>query len=111
MSLGTFTIGDEVGTQPSAPTFTDRVSFLGDNSYPTGGTATFSALFQAKTKDGRKPIAVIAQDCGGYVVAYDETNDKLKVFRGAHTVDNPMSEVPNATDLSGVTFNVIVISK
>ena len=107
MAIGAITLNDDVGVQPSAPTFTDRISFAGDNAYPTGGTAGFKALFQAVTKDQRSPIAVFAQDTGGaFIVGYDETNDKLKVF----SVQNH-AEVANNTDLSATTFVVVVISK
>lgn len=107
MALGAITLNDDVGVMPSAPTFTDRISFAGDNAYPTGGTPGFKALFQAKTKDQRQPIAVVAQDTNGlYSVGYDEVNDKLKVF----SVQNH-AEVANATDLSATTFVVVVTSK
>lgn len=110
MALGTFSRSDKTGQVPAAPTFVDRVSFLGDGSYPTGGTAGFAAKLQALAKDGRAPIAVIGQDCGGYVPVYDEANDKLKVYKSAGSAI-ALAEVANAADLSGTTFNVIVISQ
>ena len=110
MALGTVTSNVKAGQKPSAPVFADLVSFLGDDSYPTGGTAGFEALIQALLKDSRDVIAVVMQDCGGYVPVYDRANDKFKVYEeGADA--GPADEVGNATDLSGVTFNVVVISK
>jgi len=110
MTLGTITIQAE-STKALRPQFMDVVSFAGDSSYPTGGTA-FDALFQAKTKDQRNPIAVIAIDGGGYQVAYDRATGKLKLYQGDNdnSADAPGIEVPNATNLSAVTFVVLVIS-
>lgn len=107
MAFPTITIPDGVGAQPSAPTFVDRISFAGDASYPTGGTAGFKAALQAITKDLRQPVAVVVQDSGGaYELGYDETNDKLKVFS-----IQTHAEVANTTNLSGTTFIAVVFSK
>ena len=113
MALGTITLDSDAGAQPSAPTFVDVIHCAGDGAYPTGGTPGFAALFQAKTKDSRSPVAVISQDCGGYVAVYDLANDKLKVYYGDNNnaSDGPLIEVPNATDLSGVTFRLVVLSQ
>jgi hypothetical protein len=109
MTIGAITRADVSGSEPSAPTFHDRISFAGDSSYPSGGTPTFSTLFHALTKDSRKILAVIGQDCGGYVVTYDETADKLKVWTGAGSA--PLAEVASATNLSATTFVVVVVSQ
>lgn len=109
--IGTITLIHAAGAMPSAPSFLDRISFLGDAAYPTGGTAGFKALFRAKAGDNRTPLAVIVEDCGGYTATYDVTNDKLKVWYGnTDAADGPNIEVPNATDLSGVTFKLAVLS-
>lgn len=107
-------LGD-VGSQPSAPIFHDVVTFTGDSSYPTGGTAGFGAAIQAFFKDRRQVLAVIGQDCGGYTVVYVPSGDKLKVYESAAVASTPdaaapAAEVANATDLSGVTFNCLVLS-
>lgn len=111
--IGTISLIRAAGAMPSAPTFADRISFTGDAAYPTGGTAGFKALFQAKAKDQRAPIAVIVEDCGGYQVTYDVANDKLKVWYGDNNnaADGPLIEVPNTTDLSATTFKLVVISQ
>jgi hypothetical protein len=96
-------VGDQ-GAQPSAPTFFDLLTFLGDGIYPTGGTPGFKATVQALFNDSRSPIAVITQDAGAYRATYDQVNDKLKVFSAG-------VEVTNATDLSGTTFHILVISQ
>lgn len=105
-ALGTITRSDKMGAVPSAPLFVDRISFLGPSTYATGGSPAFKAAFQAITKDGRVPIAVIGQDCGDNHPEYDEATDKLKL-----RVMSTGVEVADTTNLSGVTFNVIVISQ
>ena len=57
-------------------------------------------------------LYVVAQDCGGYVPVYDNTNDKLKVYYADNNnaSDGPLIE--NATaNLSGTTFKIVVLSK
>lgn len=111
MSIGALTKVDGTGQEPSAPMFVDRVSFAGDSSYPTGGTPAFAAKLQALTKSGRKPFAVFSQGCGGYVVEYDEAADKLKVLATGASSGAVLAEVTNTTNLSAVTFNVVIISQ
>lgn len=108
MTVGALTLANPSKTN-AGPWNLDRLTFAGDNSYPTGGTAAFQALVRAKMGDNRTVLAVLAQDCGGYFPVYDFANDKLKVYRSAGSAA-PMAEVPNTTDLSGVTFNVLIAS-
>jgi len=110
MALGTFTKAAGVGEGPSQPTFLDVISFLGDSSYPTGGTTGFEALVRALVGDSREILAVWPQDCGGFTPTYVASTDAFKVFRTG-AVNTAMEEVPNATDLSSTTFNVLVLSK
>lgn len=106
MTFPTITQADDVGVQPSAPSFLDRVTFAGP-AYVTNGVAGFKTALNAITKDSRTPLAVVMQDsAGAYTVGYDQTNDKLKFFSV-----QTHAEVANATDLSGTTFTVLVISK
>lgn len=98
-----------VGSQPSSPIFHDVLTFAGDASYPTGGTLGFGAAIKAFYQDGRQVLAVIPQDCGGYQPCYLPGTDALKVYE-SNSAGDPMEEVANATNLSGVTFNVLVIS-
>ena len=108
MALSQFTRALQQGQKASAPTPTDRVSFTGDNNYPTGGYPGFTALLQTMSGDGRTPLAFISQDCGGYHAVLT-TDDKLKVFWCAGS-GAPMTEVTAGTNLSGVTFNGLVVS-
>jgi hypothetical protein len=98
-----------VGSQPSSPIFHDVLTFAGDTSYPTGGTLGFGAAVKAYYGDGRQVLAVVGQDCGGYFVSYEPSTDALKVWKCAGSAA-PAVEVTNATNLSGVTFNALVIS-
>jgi hypothetical protein len=98
-----------VGSQPSSPIFHDVLTFTGDTSYPTGGTLGFGAAIKAFYGDGRQVLAVVGQDCGGYFVTYEPATDALKVWKCAGSAA-PAVEVTNATNLSAVTFNVLVIS-
>jgi len=108
VTVGTGVTG--IGAQPSAPTFFDLLAFTGDASYSTGGFAGFGAAVKAFFGDGRQVVAVVGQDCGGYVVAYVPATDKLKVFEQSGADDTPLDEVDATTNLSGVTFNVLAIS-
>ena len=112
MALGTITKTISAGESATVPLMADLLSFLGDSAYPTGGTTGFKALVQANTLDQRAPIAVIGQQCGGYTPYYDYANDKLLVYYGNFDAsDGPLIQVPDTTDLSGVTFKVLVLSQ
>ena len=106
MSIGAITKPASVGAVPKSPTFTDLISFAGDDAYPTGGTVDFQDTFRAAVGDNREVMGVIAQDCGANDVVYDKANDTLVV-----RVRATGAEVANATDLSGTTFNVLVLSR
>lgn len=106
MALGAITVEKNGGQKVSAPTFVDRLSFAGDASYPTGGTADFEGSVRTKIGDNRTILGIFAEDCGAYRPVYDNATDKLKVYA---TADG--AEVANATNLSGTTMKVVVLSK
>ena len=106
MALGTLTLVKAGGKVPSAPLFAERISVLGDSSYPTGGTASFSATVAAAVGRAVDIVDVISGDCGDNHVEYDAANDKLKV-----RVISTGAEVANATNQSAVTFNLTVLYK
>lgn len=112
MSLGTITKTTIAGLGTTGPLLADVCSFPGDSSYPTGGSTGFQTAIRAKYGDTRTILAVIGQDCGGYQVAWDPAAGKLMAFySNSDAADGPLIEVPNATNLSGVTFHVLVIAK
>jgi hypothetical protein len=111
MALGTITKrkASQVGQESMGVAV---ISVVGDSAYPTGGSASFEDKVQTALGMGSIELyGVTALDAKGYQVAWDRTNDKLKVYRGDNdnAGDGPMVEVPNTTDLSGVTFELTVI--
>jgi hypothetical protein len=98
------------------------ISFDGDNAYPAGGTLDFTAYVRDivaavaaaatdKNVRGAESLeidAVIPQNCGQYVPSFDKAADTLFVQDGGHAT---WAEVAPATDLSGTTFNLVVLCK
>lgn len=75
-----------------------------DNSYPTGGESFTPGDAGFVSFD-----RVQVDSVGGYVFAYDESNEKILAYWVDTTVDGaPMAQVSNAEDLSSVTANVTV---
>lgn len=106
MALGAATINTSAGAAASAPTFIDDLSFAGDGTYPSGGTAAFQAYVRAKFKNQRTVLGVIdIAPNATYYPVYDRTNDKLKIYVRATGVENATA------DISAQTFRVLVISK
>lgn len=102
--------GSVDGPGGNDPLFANLVSFDGDGAYPAGGTPGFQAAMQAVIGSGRELVAVLGQDCGGYVPVYDKANDKLKVYEQTNVATSPLIETATA-NLSGTSFNVLVLSK
>lgn len=114
MALGTPTLARKIKT---APLFADVLTFAGDGAYPAGGTVDFEGFFQAALEaasahsGGREVLGIIQLDTSGYVLRYDDANDKLMVFESDNGgADGPLQESTTA-NLSGVTFKVLVLSK
>jgi len=107
MAIGAITrVSGAQGHQESLGTTVIR--FTGDSAYPTGGTVDFEDKVRAALKLGSvELVGVAVLDAGGYSVGYDKTNDKLKVYRTG-AINTPMEQVPNNTDLSGVTFTLSI---
>lgn len=104
MTLGALTVIDKSASQ--GPVFYDRITLVGDNSYPTNGSVGLQALFQAAILSHRTIIAVVPAFCGDAVPSYDPVTDKLKV-----QVMSTAAEVGNGVDESGLTYKLLVISK
>jgi hypothetical protein len=111
MALGTFTFPDKADSQ--GPTFFTRVSVTGDTSYPAGGTTGLLAALRAHHKDQRAILGIIPQDCGGYMLTYIPSTDKLKVYENDPTAgaEGPLPEVDATDNLGATTFIFIVISQ
>jgi hypothetical protein len=103
MALGVMTVVEKANGDGAS--FIDVVTFAGDNSYPTGGSA-FEAAFEAKVGHDRQIMAAFGY--GGdntveFVPAAGVGKLKVRAANGA--------EVANATDLSASTFRVTVLSR
>lgn len=111
IAAAAITVADQGGQAQSHPSFMDRVSFAGEASYPTGGME-FTLGFAEKLKSGRTILGIVAGDCGGFVPVFvPGSPGKVKVYESDIDQDQPLKEVTNATDLSAVTFNLVVLSK
>lgn len=113
MAIGAITTGLEHGQIADHPIFVQKLSFLGDASYPTGGTAAFEATVQTALGKAVEIVSIIADDCDGFVPVYDKAADTLKVFFADYdaVADGPLIEVASMDDLSGSTFNITVIGR
>lgn len=74
-----------------------------DNSYPTGGYALAASDFNFTTL-----YAVLVSSRAGYQLTWDAANSKLMVFYVTSATTSPLTQVPNATNLSSVTGVTIV---
>ena len=103
------TVADQGGQKQSVPLFADRISFLGEASYPTGGML-LGAGFAEKLKSGRRVLAIVAGDCGGFIPVWIPSTGAVKLYESDIDQDQPLKEVTAATNLSAVTFNLVVLS-
>lgn len=107
MALGTATVQKETG-RDGGPVVTARLSFAGDSSYPTGGTAGFAA-FVAAALGVAGPLDVLGvdqQSLSDHVLRYNRATDKLTA-----QLMSTGAEVANGVNLSGTTFNVVVTAR
>lgn len=120
MALGTVTmVNSAAGGRPSAPLYALKFTVVGESSYAAGGTAGFAATIQAAAKvagvklvvSKENIVGLLALDSKGYDLGYDDANDKLIVRYYDYNAsgDGAAIEVPDATDLSSVTFRLSVL--
>jgi hypothetical protein len=107
MALGVLAKVKDVGKTPSAPTYADLITVVGDAAYGAGGSAGFLAAFQTLVGQARTIVGV--QGCSDPATVseleYDFTNDKL--FARVRTT-GVESAVANQ---SAVTYRLLVLSK
>lgn len=120
MAAAVFTAVSIEGMRPSAPLGVFKMTLKGPTSYPTGGITGAAALIQAAAAAAgynfsitkSNVFGVIPVDCKGYQIAYDDSNDTVIWYYNDNNnaSDGPAIEVPNATDLTGVTvkFSVVI---
>jgi hypothetical protein len=105
-----------VPVQPRAPSGQLKASWTGRNnmalvdvtlssSYATNGD-TFD--FATIGLIGVQPLFVDSAVNAGYVLFYDRTNKKFKVFQQS-AATGALTEVPNATNLSAVVARCLVV--
>lgn len=108
MALGTpATSPGQQGQTTMRPNGLLRLQFAGDSAYPTGGTLEFAETYLRAELSRDVEVTQVfgyGKTAGAitHIADYDAANDALQAFVLAGT------EVPNATNLSSVTFDVIV---
>lgn len=75
-----------------------------DNSYPTGGYPITAAQLGFNRILG----VIVMSHPSGYTFEYDAANNKLKAYR-VNTTAAALSEVPNATSLTGINVHLLVV--
>ncbi len=113
MAIGTMTLASKDAAAASAPIFLDRITLVGDTSYPTGGMTGVQAALRALTGDQRTIVDVrsVALN-GGYSFVWDADAGKLILLNsGAGDAKSVPTEIDNATSLDEITFELLVISK
>jgi len=104
MALGAITVVESVAGQ--GPLFIDTITVVGDDNYPSGGSAGFEALYQAAVGAPRT-IVTLHQDHDTELneAKYDHTNDKLFMRVKTTGVESAVS------NQSGITYRLVVVSK
>ena len=121
--IGTPTVNATYFAQPSVPTFVDDVSFALDASYPAlGYTGLPLALQKAlasspyaypyNAQSPRQIVEILTSiDLSGYVVAWDQVNQTVRLYTSNGASPNALLEVPTSTDLHLVTLRLRVLSQ
>ncbi len=109
MTLGTFSFQSEVDSG-GGPVIETQLPFLGDDSYLTGGTAGFKALVAAalsiQTAADLEILGVSQQNLSDHILRYDQAGDLLTA-----QLISTGAEVGNGVNLSGITFEVVVLAR
>lgn len=106
-AIGAITKVAKGGQKPTAPTYCDLITLLGDGAYPAGGTVGFLAAFKAAVGQTRTILGVVGQSLPSTLseLEYDFTNDKLFARVRTTGVESAVA------DQSGVTYRLLVISE
>lgn len=105
----TITNGDRGGKAPSAPTFTDEVIVICDDTYIAGGWPLDLTDYLPV---GATVLDVRARNDGtkGYLVDYDHVNSKLRVWESASPVAAELVDLSTANAMDGEQVTLIVTS-
>ena len=105
MTLGAITRQVAAG-QRGGPVIMERVTIVGDDSYPTGGTTGIAALVSAALGRGSVTVlAILSQNLSDHRLLYDQASDTLLV-----QLISTQAEVADTTNLSGITFEALVVA-
>jgi hypothetical protein len=105
--LANFTLLSGSAADAVGPLKLNTLTFTGVSLYTTDGDTGFKAGLQAAAEDARAPIAVVELgSAGDYALEYIVSSDKMIV-----KVRSTGAQVASQTDLDGVTFKVLAISK
>ncbi|NUP12892.1 MAG: hypothetical protein HOW73_43185 [Polyangiaceae bacterium] len=112
MAVGAVTISEKRGGKTLAPQFMENISFAGEASYPTGGMLGLDASLESAAGESRRILGIVPGDCGGYVPVWVPSTGAVKVYYADNNnaADGPLIEVPATTNLSAVTFQLLVLS-
>lgn len=111
MAIGTMTLTSASVGNTSQTLYADKISMVGDGAYPTGGSTGVQTALRALTKDQRTILAVVGIGAnGGYLPVWDAANGKLQLFTVGGNAGVVAAELANATDVSGTTFKLLVLS-
>ena len=110
MALGTTTLITSGGAD-AGQINCDRITVVLDNSYPTGGYTGLADKIKGATNRNPTIIGVVAQS-GGYAAYWDYANSKLMLFySNSDAADGPLIQVPDTTDVGGITLSLLVFYK
>jgi hypothetical protein len=110
MALGTVVPNTSKSTLGGEPVYHDYLVIPGDATYTAGGTTGFDAVVAAALGDDREVIAVIGQDCEGYVLGYLPANGGTLSMYEAGADGAALDEVADG-DYHATNLNMLVISK
>lgn len=103
MSLGTAAVGAQAGQSASAPTRIVRLTFVGDDSYPTGGTTGFEAYVRDALDEFVTVLGLVDQSIGANELVYNPVTGNLMSFVKATGVER------SAADDSGTQYDCLVL--
>lgn len=116
MALGVLAlVTGAAGASATEPLFVEEITMVGPASYATAGDTGLQAAYRALgvAQSGRTIVAVLPVDTFGYGIGYTSSTGKLKLYQGDNTnaAAAPGVEVASTTNLSAVTFKLLIISR
>jgi hypothetical protein len=111
MALGTTAL-TSTGGADAGQVNCDRITVVLDNSYPTGGYSGLAAKITGVTNRTPTILGLVGQGTDGYVFTWNYATSKLMAWYGNYdAADGVLIQVPDTTDLSAVTAQLLVFYK